>query len=423
MSDQKNGVTVANADWISDPTLQQVLTLLNESGGEARIAGGAVRNTLMDLPVGDIDIATTLPPETVVERAGEAGIKAVPTGIAHGTVTLVVNGHPFEVTTLRVDVSTDGRRAEVAFGADWATDAQRRDLTMNGLYADAAGNVIDLVGGIADIKTGTVRFIGDADKRIEEDYLRILRFFRFFAWYGKGRPDADGLRACARLKSGLSKLSAERVWSELKRLLAAPDPARSMLWMRQSGVLSAVLEESEKWGIDAIPGLVRTETALGWDADPMLRLMAIVPPNGSRMTGMAKRLRLSKAESRRIIQWAEQENLPDSAADTVLKRLLYQGDPPAVIDRIRLRLSALRVQAETDDSALLSAASVSRLLKVAVGWEKPEFPLRGRDLLSLGVDPGPALGQAMAALENAWLESNFVLTKEELLEQLETFSD
>lgn len=422
MSGHRSGADISGCDWFQDPVFQRVLAMLNDAGGEARVAGGAVRNALMGLPVGDIDIATTLSPDAVIGRAKKAGFKSIPTGIEHGTVTLVANGHPFEVTTLRVDVATDGRRADVAFGTDWAADAERRDLTMNGLYADAAGTVIDLVGGIGDIKTGTVRFIGDANRRIEEDYLRILRFFRFFAWYGKGRPDADGLRACARQKSGLSKLSAERVWSELKRLLAAPDPSRSMLWMRQSGVLSMVLEESEKWGIDAIPGLLRTEATLGWTADPMVRLMAIVPPDPARMADMAERLRMSKAETRRMIGWAEQENLADTATDTVLKRHLYLGDPTAIVDRIRLRLSALRAKAETDDSALMEAAQVSRLLKVATGWKRPSFPLKGRDLVSRGIEPGPALGKAMADLETVWLESNFVMTKDELLSRLEPLS-
>lgn len=422
MSGPPSSANVSDCDWFQDPTLQRVLAMLNDSDGEARIAGGAVRNALMGLAVGDIDIATTLPPDAVIGRAKKAGFKPIPTGIGHGTVTVVANGHPFEVTTLRVDLATDGRRADVAFGTDWTADAERRDLTMNGLYADAAGTVIDLVGGMGDIETGTVRFIGDANQRIEEDYLRILRFFRFFAWYGKGRPDADGLRACARLKAGLSKLSTERVWSELKRLLAAPDPSRSMLWMRQSGVLSAVLEESEKWGIDAIPGLVRTETALGWTVDPMLRLMAIVPPDAGRMADMAERLRLSKAETRRMTGWAVQDDLADTVTDTVLKRHLYQGDPTAIADRIRLRLSALRAKAEIDDSALMEAAKVSRLLKVATGWERPDFPLKGRDLVSCGIEPGPALGEAMAKLETVWLESNFVMTKDELLSRLEPLS-
>jgi poly(A) polymerase len=411
-------MSVAKADWFQNPNLHRVLDLLNEGDGEARIVGGAIRNTLMGQSVGDIDIATTLLPKMVVERAGVAGIRSVPTGIDHGTVTLIVDGQPFEITTLRVDVATDGRRAEVAFGTDWTADARRRDLTINGLYADDAGDVIDLVDGIADINSGTVRFIGEAETRIEEDFLRILRFFRFFAWYGKGRPDADGLRACARLKKGLAKLSAERVWSELKRLLAASDPSRALLWMRQSGVLSAVLPETEKWGIDAIFGVVRTEMALGWPADPLLRLMAMVPPDKPRIADMAKRLRLSKAETRRLTDWAGQAEVPDDTADTALKRILYRGEPVAVTDRLKLRLCGLRGKAETDDAALLAAATVSRLIDVANAWERPAFPLSGKDLQARGVDPGPVLGQSLAALEETWVESNFALTRDDLLGRL-----
>ena len=324
--------SVAGASWFRNPNLQAVMALLKD-GGEARVVGGAVRNTLMGMPVGDIDVATTLLPETVADRACTAGIKCVPTGFAHGTVTLVVASEPFEVTTLRVDLATDGRRAEVAFGTDWKTDAQRRDLTMNGLYADADGAVIDLVGGVADIASGTVRFIGDATTRIKEDYLRILRFFRFYALYGRGRPDADGLRACARLKPGLEQLSAERVWSELKRLLTAPDPCLSLLWMRQSGVLSAVLPESEKWGIDAVFSLVRTGTDLEWPADPLLRLMTIVPPDPQHMAALCERLRLSNAETRRLTAWADGEPPADELADTALRRLLYRSEAGAVADR------------------------------------------------------------------------------------------
>src|SRR5690606_10002862 len=220
-----------------------------EGGEEARIAGGAVRNALFGEPVADVDIATTTPPQETVRRAEAAGFKAVPTGFEHGTVTVVAEGRPFEVTTLRADVETDGRRARVVFGRDWQADAERRDFTINALYAEADGTVVDLVGGLADIAARRLRFIGDAEARIREDYLRILRFFRFFAWYGEGRPDAEGLKACARLKGGLSGLSAERVWAETKKLLSAPDPSRALLWMRQTGVLAASLAESEKWGI------------------------------------------------------------------------------------------------------------------------------------------------------------------------------
>jgi len=258
--------SVADQPWFQDPALGRVFALLNADGGEGRVVGGAVRNSLMGLAVADIDIATTLLPETVMERAAAAGIKAVPTGIAHGTVTLVIDGRPFEVTTLRTDVETDGRRAKVAFSMDWQSDAERRDLTINALYANASGEVIDLVGGLADIEKRNIRFIGNAATRIEEDYLRILRFFRFFAWYGSGRPDAEGLKASSAARSKLKTLSAERVWSELRKLLSAEDPGRALLWMRQVAVLSEILPETEKWGIDAIPALVSTEKGAGLDA-------------------------------------------------------------------------------------------------------------------------------------------------------------
>ena len=416
MSGNHGPRTIADAQWFKTRRLRRVLDVLNADGGEARIVGGAVRNTLMGLDVGDVDIATTLRPHEVVERAGKARIKAVPTGIDHGTVTLVVEGVPYEVTTLRADVESHGRHATVAYGADWSVDAHRRDLTINGLYADQDGNVIDIVGGLADIESRTVRFIGDAATRIKEDYLRILRFFRFFAWYGGGRPDAEGLKACARLKSGLDGLSAERVWSELKRLLAAPDPSRALLWMRQSGVLTEILPESEKWGIDAIFGLVETGAALKWPSDPLLRLMAIVPRDAERLDAMASRLRMSNSERKRLVGWARQSAVQEDLADTALRRLLYRGDPQAVTDTIRLQFCARRKAAEQDDAALKGAAALSRLLKVAADWAPPDFPVSGADLLKAGLSPGPDVGAAMNVLEEAWIDSDFTLTRKQLLE-------
>ena len=227
---------LADRDWFQEPGLQRVMALLNSGGAETRVVGGAVRNSLMGLAVGDIDLATTLVPEEVIERAEAEGIKVVPTGIEHGTVTLVFEGKGYEVTTLRRDVETNGRHAEVAFGASWQEDADRRDLTINALYVGLDGEVIDLVGGLKDIETKTIRFIGDAEQRIAEDYLRVLRFFRFFAHYGSGRPDTEGLKASARARTQLKSLSAERVWSEIKKLLSARDPGRALLWMRQSEI-------------------------------------------------------------------------------------------------------------------------------------------------------------------------------------------
>ncbi|MFI0847377.1 CCA tRNA nucleotidyltransferase [Mesorhizobium sp. IMUNJ 23232] len=415
MSDR---VTLAGrAAWLADKNLQRILAVLSEGGEEARVAGGAVRNTLLGEPVADIDIATTTLPEETVRRGEAAGFKAVPTGAEHGTITLVVASHPYEVTTLRADIETDGRRAKVRFGRDWQADAARRDFTINGLYAQADGTVVDLVGGVADIESRTIRFIGDAEGRIREDFLRILRFFRFFAWYGRGRPDADGLKACARLKDGLDGLSAERVWSELRRLLSAPDPSRAMLWMRQAGVLTKILPESEKWGIDAIHALVGTERDLGWSADPMLRLEAIVPPDVARMAALAERLKLSKAEAARLADWAAATPPAASASDLALRQALYRGSQGGIRDRLSLSLVSARARAVSDTEALLEAGAYGRLLKLAQKWEKPAFPLKGADLTAMGMTPGPEIGKLMRKLEDAWIESGFSLARDALIER------
>lgn len=415
--------SIAEQAWFHDPALRAVLDLLNADGGEARIAGGAVRNALMGLAISDADIATTLLPEAVMARAKAAGIKAIPTGIDHGTVTLVVEGRPFEVTTLRHDAETDGRRAKVVFGTDWQADAERRDLTINGLYADRHGQVIDLVGGLADIETRTVRFIGDADQRIAEDYLRILRFFRFFAWYGGGRPDADGLRACARGRQGLKGLSAERIWAEMKKILAAPDPGRALLWMRQTGILTDILPETEKWGIDAIPGLVATEGALKWSPDPLLRLAAIIPPDGERIAALAERLRLSKAEAATLAEWAAAPAVNPDVTDAVFARELYRHGQAGLQRRLRLALSSARAQAVNDDAALMKAGRISNLLAQAERFERPRFPLTGGDLLKVGIAAGPKVGALLETLENQWIEMNFSLSRDKLLERLEKLKD
>jgi len=405
------------ADWLGDKHLQKLLAALKQGGEEARVAGGAVRNALIGHPVADIDIAATTVPEETIRRAEAAGFKTVPTGIEHGTVTVVAGGKPYEVTTLRADIETDGRRAKVTFGRDWKADADRRDFTINALYAEADGTVVDLVGGIADIEARRLRFIGDAEARIREDYLRILRFFRFFAWYGDGRPDAEGLKACARLKDGLARLSAERVWSELKKLLSAPDPSRALLWMRQAGVLTAVLLESEKWGIDAIHGLVKAGKDLGWATDPMLRLEAIVPPDAVRMKTLGERLRLSNDEADRLRHWALTIAPDAKVTETELAKKLYYGDRDGYLDRIRLALAAARTRAVEDDQAMMEAGGFSRLLNFTLKWEKPVFPVKGADLTGLGASPGPKLGATLKNLEREWVESGFILERSALMER------
>ncbi|MBB2673588.1 UNVERIFIED_ORG: poly(A) polymerase [Rhizobium esperanzae] len=413
---------LADQAWFRDPALGRILALLNDDAGadngEARVVGGAVRNSLMGLPVSDIDIATTLTPEIVIERAMAAGIKAVPTGLQHGTVTLVIDGKPFEVTTLRTDVETDGRHAKVAFSTDWKADAERRDLTINALYADARGEVVDLVGGLADIETRNIRFIGDAAKRIAEDHLRILRFFRFFAYYGSGRPDAEGLRACAAARSKLKTLSAERVWSELRKLLGAADPGRALLWMRQVAVLTEILPESERWGIDAIPSLVATEKALGWAPDPLLRLAAIVPPDAARLEALAARLKLSNAEAATVKAWAMTAPVNDEMSSAAFEQLLYRNGAEGIMTRLKLALGVARGKAEGDLGEMARSARLCKLLDRAMKWKKPQFPVSGADVIAAGIPSGPRVGELLGSLENQWVDENFASDRAALLARL-----
>lgn len=408
-------MTTIAADWLRDETLQTLLAALSEGGEEARVVGGAVRNTLMARPVTDIDIAVTTLPEETVRRVEAIGLKAVPTGIEHGTITVVAEGRPYEVTTLRRDIETDGRHAVVTFGRDWQADAERRDFTINALYVDAAGEVLDLVGGIADIQRGTLRFIGDAEQRIVEDRLRILRFFRFFAWYGQGRPDADGLRAATRLKDGLTKLSAERVWNELRKLLSAPDPSRALLWMRQTGALTIVLPESERWGIDHIHALVETGRARGWQPDPLLRLMAIVPPDPARLAELAKRLKLANHERDRLAGFAA-ETAPDpDESDRALKARLYFGDRQAIEDLLRLELAKAQGKIGEDAAALERVATLTAQLETAETFVPPVFPIGGDDLKARGFAPGPELGREIERLKRIWAGGGFQLSAQDLL--------
>ncbi|WP_306118461.1 MULTISPECIES: CCA tRNA nucleotidyltransferase [unclassified Roseitalea] len=400
------------ADWLADPDLQQVLGVLSADGEQARVVGGAIRNTLMGHPVTDIDIATTALPAETMRRLTAAGIKAVDTGMEHGTVTAVIHHKGFEVTTLREDVETDGRRAVVEFGRSWRHDAERRDFTINALYADAQGQIFDLVGGRADIESRTVRFIGEAEARIREDYLRILRFFRFFAWYGDGRPDAEGLKACARLRQGAEGLSAERVWAEMRRLLDARDPTRALLWMRQSGVLSLVLPESEKWGIDGIHGLMAAERAFSWTPDAVLRLMTLMPLREATVRGLAKRWKVANVVRDRLVAAARIGEFDPATPLDALERVLYRADRQAVIDRLRLAIA--RHGPHHDATTALAA-----LLAHAQAWQRPDFPVRGKDLLARGHPAGPGLGETLRALEDAWVESGFALDRARLLEMAE----
>ncbi|WP_371179708.1 CCA tRNA nucleotidyltransferase [Ahrensia sp. 13_GOM-1096m] len=394
-----------SANWLKDQALIQLFDALEKDGGQARVVGGAVRNALMGHTDSDIDVATTSTPDETLALLQAADIKAIPTGIDHGTVTAIIAGKAFEITSLRKDVETDGRHAVVAFGTSFEDDAKRRDFTINAIYADRDGKLYDYVGGLADIETETLRFIGDAGTRIEEDYLRILRFFRFFAYYGKHRPDAQGLKACARLKDGLAGLSAERIWNEMRKLFGAPDPSRALLWMRQVGVLTQLLPESEKWGIDAIPPLMEAEQAHGIAADPMVRLMSIIPPRVDTVNDIAKRWKLSNAERDRLRVWASlPQQLPID--DRALRGLAYRHSKMAVLDGLHVQTGLRR------DEELASAA------KTLGAWIMPDMPIKGADLMERGFEKGPLLGTKLKELETAWVESDFSLKRDELLAKI-----
>lgn len=364
--------------------------------GCARFVGGCVRNTVMERPVDDIDIATQLVPEQTLEALEQARIRAVPTGIEHGTVTAIVKGQPFEITSLRRDVETDGRRAVVAFTEDWAEDAERRDFRLNALYAAPDGTVFDPVGGgYEDALAGRVIFIGDGDQRLKEDYLRILRFFRFNAWYG-AEMDQDGLAACRRQRGGLSGIARERIWKELKKLLSAPQPRVAVEAMGESGVLDAVLPEH--CGADGLHNLELTEQLTGVQPDPMLRLMALLPRTALVVQETQKALRLSNDETARLTMWAA-DNLPEPVGmgGRMLRATLYWHGKQAVVDR-----------------AMLAGADVRDLLAAVRAWRRPDFPIGGEDAMAAGYK-GPEVGQALSRVASAWVESDFELEREALL--------
>ncbi|MGB7287424.1 MAG: CCA tRNA nucleotidyltransferase [Salaquimonas sp.] len=407
--------SLKGAEWLKAKSLNAVFDALEAAGGEVRVNGGAVRNALMGIPIGDIDLSTTLLPEQTAEALEAAGIKAIPTGIEHGTVTAISQKTPFEITTLREDIETDGRHAVVKFGTDWELDAKRRDLTMNALYCDRYGEVFDPLNGLPDLENRIVRFIGDAEERIAEDHLRIMRFFRFFAWYGSGRPDAAGLKACAKLRSGLEKISAERIWMELKKILSAKDPSRGLLWMRTTGVLNLILPESEKWGIDLVPHLIVAENKWRWKPDAMLLLMAMVRPDGENVIKLARRMKLSNAETERLTSWAMCLMPKPDISATEFAKLLYLGDPQSMIDCLKLELARM-VSNQNGESS--DAKAHVQLVKTASKWKRPILPVKGQDLLDKGYKAGPEMGGVLKQLETKWVESGFKLGRKSLIESV-----
>jgi len=396
-------------DWLVTPRTRAIMQALTRDGGDARFVGGAVRNALLGEAVADIDIATPLLPPVVMQRLQKAGFGAIPTGLEHGTITAVVRGQPFEVTTLRRDVSTDGRRATVAFTTDWAEDAARRDFTMNALYASARGEIFDYVGGLADLRERRVRFVGDPTTRIREDYLRILRLFRFHAWYGKGGLDAEAFAAASDEKAGLKLLSGERVQKELLRLLAAKNPLPTLQPMQRVSILAEILPAELQ--LERIARLVEIETANSRKPDSLLRLAALLPDDPKTARKLSGLLKLSNADKERLIEAAEADRrIEPQLAPREARQMLYRLGKQCFRDQLLLRWS----------QALGGAGDPGwgKLLKLAESWKKPELPIDGRDVMAKGIDEGPKIGTTLRALEQEWIEADFAPDRRTLLKRL-----
>jgi poly(A) polymerase len=391
--------------WMRSAEVTAVLRAL----GEARFVGGAVRNALLGRDVSDVDIATPLEPPEVVRRLETANIKTVPTGIEHGTVTAVSGGKPFEVTTLRRDVSTDGRRATVAFTTDWKEDSARRDFTLNALYATPDGEIFDYHGGVSDLEAGRIRFIGDAAARIREDYLRILRLFRFHAWYGKGEMDGEALRAAADAKDGLARLSGERIAKEMLKLLEAEEPVTVLRIMAASGILAEVLPGQLNFA--RLERLATIDADAFFEPDSLLRLAALLPPDPAVAAQISDRWRLSNVQAERLADLAgAKEKIVSYLSIKEVRRFLYRLEAQPFRDRIRLKWA--------EDPRQVTVMQWRALLAMADAWVRPKFPVTGRQVMLAGVPSGPLVGEILEELEDWWVEADFIEDEFSLAERM-----
>jgi poly(A) polymerase len=406
--------TIGQRPWMTAPETVAVFDALEAAGGAdcARYVGGCVRNTLIGKPVSDIDIATILTPDQTIAALAAAKLKAVPTGVEHGTVTAVSGGKPFEITTLRRDVATDGRRAVVAFTQDWAQDAQRRDFTLNSLYAQRDGTLFDPTGhGAADARAGRIVFVGEAEERVREDYLRILRFFRFFAWYGAGPPDAAALAACETLRGEIKTLSAERVSKELLKLLAADDPREAVGLMARTGVLGEVLPAPID--LERFEGLVAIEDEQLFENDPLLRLAALLPDDQVGAVAFAERLRLSNAERERLAAaLAPTPAFKSWMSPREVRRAVYRLGGAAFRDRAKLAWARAGRTATTPQWR--------GMIALGEGWSPPAFPLSGADVIAAGAPKGPMVGQVLREVEDWWIDHDFIDDRMSTIEKLKS---
>lgn len=389
---------LSDAAWLTGGSLATILSILDRDGEEARVVGGAVRNALIGQPVAEIDIATTALPDEILRRAEAAQLRAVPTGIDHGTVTLLADGVPYEVTTLREDVETYGRKARVAFGRDWRRDAERRDFTINALSLSRDGVLHDYVGGLADLDARRVRFIGDAAARIAEDYLRILRFFRFHAAYGEGEADPAALHACIAARGGLQSLSRERVRTELLKLLVARRAAEVVHVMADAGLLVMILGGVPY--LSSFEKMTAIEATLGENPDAVRRLGAIAVFTEEDAGRLFERLRLSNAEHERLRGMADGWwRIGTGFTTQAARALLYRLGAEGFADRLLLAWS--RAQQGPDDLRW------RELFALPARWQAPSCPIVAADMIARGVAKGPALGVALRDAEAAWIAADF----------------
>ncbi len=392
-----------------------IIRELSGKGAAARFIGGCVRDAIVGRSVSDIDLATDAVPDRVVEILGGAGIRTEPTGIEHGTVTAIVRDRPYQITTLRRDVETDGRRAVVSFTTDWAEDAGRRDFTINALSADADGSVYDYVDGLADLAAGRVRFIGAAAERVAEDYLRILRFFRFHAGYASGAPDEEALAACRAAAARIDDLSGERIWLELSRILLIDPPGTVFQMMEKAGVLGRLIPIARK--IDRLTALAALEGMIGLDADPIRRLAALIEPTRREASQVAARLRLGRIDTDRLDSLtANRGQCSPDMSEAVLRRSLYRVRTRHFRDLLLLDWSEAIVRDRA--AAMRTADGWKKILDYAQAWEQPELPVSGEDVMGFGVPEGPAVGEMLEAIEEWWLERAFKPDREACLDRL-----